>query len=650
MSSRYQLNSMQRRAVKYGSNIVSDKPPGPLLINAGAGTGKTGCIAHLINGLLPNGVDADDILALTFTKKAAIEMKTRVSDLLWANGSAAGASEELPWCRTFHSAAVRLLRQHGREIGLQSNFTILDSSAMKSVMEDARRLTNMTKIKSFPDTKQCLEIYSRKVNTQKQLGTLLCNKYPDLQRWRASLNKVFKSYAQEKLRQNVLDFDDLLLRWLDLMKQPDTARRIDDMFDHVLIDEFQDTNALQMAILKKLKPDGSGVTAVGDSYQAIFGFRGCDVQNMIDFEHLFERKCKVIRLEQNYRSTQRILSAANTLMRSSDQVYGKGLQSDLGAGIKPQLVTAGDGAAQAEFVVDQVQLNRKRGRKLRDQAVLYREKNHSHQLELALKQVGIRYRKQGGKMSAQSEHVSNVLALLRWIENPADHVSGNIALYALPGISKASAGRALSRVKRLADLYKRPDLRPKNCSAARWDSFTQMLRKLDRSKLSWPKEVRLVFGWYSQLLAAKIDTSHEQPLLQLEALASSWDGRRSFLTDAALDPSLADSVDAGANDEDDYLTLSTIHSAKGREWNTVYVLDVIDGGIPSFRAQLDETEEERRLLYVAMTRAKRRLFLIAPKKRASSWQPGQLSPRAAQPSQFLEGEIEKKFKKVFWKL
>jgi DNA helicase-2/ATP-dependent DNA helicase PcrA len=617
------LNPEQRSAVVHGTRGGGPEKPGPLLIIAGAGSGKTDTLAHRVAHLILAGADPRRILLLTFSRRAAAEMARRVENI--ARGvpglGSAVAGAALTWSGTFHAVGARLLREYAQEIGLSSSFTIHDREDSADLVNLVRHELGFSKTKSrFPAKGTCLQIYSRAVNAELPLEEILLSSFPWCARWQAELRDLFSAYVEAKQRQDVLDYDDLLLYWAQMMGEPALAADIGERFDHVLVDEYQDTNRLQAAILLRLKPDGSGVTVVGDDAQSIYSFRAATIRNILDFPSAFSPPARLITLAQNYRSTQPILAAANAVIDLASERFTKNLWSDRRSAERPHLVSVRDEADQARFVVEEVLENREAGMKLKSQAVLFRASHHSAGLELELTRRNIPFVKFGGLKFLDAAHVKDVLACLRWAENPRDRIAGFRVLQLLPGFGPKHAGRVLDALAQNPDPVRvLSDLSPPPRGAEDWRTFADMMRRLYLRAAGWPAELGLIRSWYEPHLERIFDDApvRAADLAQLEQIAGGYSSRGRFLTDITLDPPAATSDEAGVPLlDEDFLILSTIHSAKGQEWKAVFVLNGVDGCIPSDMATgtSEEIEEERRLLYVAMTRARDRLAILLPQR------------------------------------
>ena len=612
----HRLNPEQRRAVEHG---VGDAGGGPLLVIAGAGSGKTNTLAHRVAHLIVNGADPRRILLMTFSRRAASEMSRRVERIAaQVMGTSSGAvADALAWTGTFHGIGARLLREYAQSLGLDPQFTIHDREDSADLLNIVRHDLGLHEQKSrFPAKGTCLAIYSRTVNAQGELAETLKTAFPWAAMWEAQLRELFSRYVTAKQDQNVLDYDDLLLYWAMMMKQLAIAADLGARFDHVLVDEYQDTNRLQSSILMALKPDGAGLTVVGDDAQSIYSFRAATVRNILEFPSSFAPPARIITLDRNYRSTAPILDAANAVIAEAEERFTKNLWTERKSETKPQLVTVRDESDQARYVVERVLEAREGGARLKDQAVLFRTSSHSGPLEIELTRRDIPFVKYGGLKFLDAAHVKDMLALLRWAENPRDRVAGFRVLQLLPGIGPTIAGRVLDTM----DEAPRPfaALAELPARGEGWAAFVEVVTDLAATPV-WPAAFSRARLWYEPILEQAHDDAAVRllDLLQLEQIASGYPSRERFLTELTLDPPDATSDQSGVPHlDEDYLILSTIHSAKGQEWRSVHVLNVVDGCIPSDlgTGSTHELEEERRLLYVAMTRARDELHLLVPQR------------------------------------
>lgn len=614
------LNPAQRQAASYGiaANAAGDRSP-PLLIIAGAGTGKTQTLTHRVAHLLVNGARPERILLLTFARRMAAEMIRRVERICAdSRRSASGiGGGRIEWAGTFHAVGAKLLRLHAPLIGLDPDFSILDRADAEDLMDLVRDDLGLSRQRTrFPKKSTCVAIYSHCVNAQRALDRTLGEAFPWCADWRLELQRLFGAYVAAKQRQNALDYDDLLLYWSRMMAVPALAGQVAARFDHVLVDEYQDTNALQAAILLGLSPTGAGLTVVGDDAQAIYSFRAATVRNILEFPGRFDPPAQTLLLEENFRSTQAILDACNAVIGHAAEGFGKRLFSRRPGGGKPVLATCADESEQVDFVIDRILANREQGMDLRDQAVLMRASHHSAALELELTRRNIPFVKYGGLRFLEAAHVKDLIALLRWASNPRDEVAAMRVLKLLPGVGPASARHAFAALRGGDDFGALADSGLPQKARPLAQALAALLEDLHR-KPAWPQELDRLLGWYAPLLESNYEAvdTRRSDLDQLVAIAAGHPGRSAFLTDLALDPPQASGTHAGAALKDeDWLVLSTIHSAKGQEWRAVAILNVVDGCIPSDLAtgSAAEVDEERRLLYVAMTRAREDLVLVQP--------------------------------------
>jgi DNA helicase-2/ATP-dependent DNA helicase PcrA len=632
------LNQQQRAAATH--------PAGPLLIIAGAGTGKTNTLAHRVAHLISTGTDPGRILLLTFTRRAAAEMTRRIE-----MKTGTGTVSRL-WGGTFHAMGNRLLRLYGQSLGLGDNFTVIDRADAEDLLNDVRSDLALDKGEvRFPKKGTCLSIYSRCVNAQEPVEAALRTHFPWCQDYPEQLKQLFRAYTQRKQTDYSLDYDDLLLYWYHLMQDDALASDVRTRFDAVLVDEYQDTNALQAAILKGLSPDGRALTVVGDDAQSIYSFRAAAVHNILDFPTVWPGT-HVAKLEQNYRSVQPILDATNAVIAQSPRRYDKELFSQRESAQKPRLVTLVDEEQQSDYVIKRCLEHLEAGVSLKRQAVLFRAAHHSDALEVELSRRNIPFVKYGGLKFLEAAHVKDLLSILRLAENPRDTTSAFRVLQLLDGVGPAHAKRAIAH---LAD--NRFEFRswqrftPPAAAASQWTDFVALLATLAPNAKPLPEQVADARRFYTPVLEKRYDQSHvrARDLEQLEQISANFRTRGQMLTDLALDPPSATQDLAGPPlREEDYLILSTIHSAKGCEWDVVYVIHAADGNIPSDMAtgSAEEVEEERRLFYVALTRAKDFLEVCVPLKYyAKKWSTGDRHS-IAQLTRFLPDTVLDRFERV----
>ena len=609
------LNAEQREAVWHGND--------PLLVIAGAGSGKTSTLASRVARLVLDGADPQRLLLLTFSRRAAHEMERRVGQTLMQALNLRGVDRPpaLPWAGTFHAVGARLLREYAGHIGLSDTFSILDRGDAEDLMGWVREeLGHARSKRRFPLKGTCLAIYSRVVNSQAPLDEVLQWHYPWCADWQAELTQLFGRYAATKQQQHLLDYDDLLLYWCEMLADPALAQAVGARFDHVLVDEYQDTNRLQSAILHALKPDGRGLTVVGDDAQSIYAFRAAEVRNILDFPAQYGPATRVVALERNYRSTQPILDASNAVIALATERHPKHLWTDRIGSEKPALVTVADELAQARWVADEVLRLREGGLRLKSQAVLFRTAHHSAALELELARRNIPFVKFGGLKFLEAAHIKDLLAVLRWATNPRHRLAGFRVAQLVPGIGAATSRALLDALDAAPDPVQAwREFTPPAAAADDWQALAALLAQLHLDRVGWPDELGCARDWYLPHLHRLHDDAavRQGDLDQLVRLAGSHGDRARFLSDLALDPPEATSDLSGPPGlDEDYLILSTIHSAKGQEWQAVYLLNAVDGCIPSDMATgtAAQIEEERRLLYVAMTRARQHLQLIVPQR------------------------------------
>src|SRR3954464_2787046 len=614
------LNPQQREAATHGTG-ESAGDLRPLLVIAGAGSGKTNTLAHRVANLIRHGADPQRMMLLTFSRRAAQEMERRVGGVLQrALGlPATQPLPNLPWSGTFHGIGARLLREYAGRIGLDESFTIHDRGDAEDLMGLVRHEIGLSETKNrFPLKGTCLGIYSRVLNTRDPLERVLQDTYPWCSQWEAELKKLFGAYVEAKQQQNVLDYDDLLLFWAEMMAEPSLAQDVAARFDHLLVDEYQDTNRLQSEIILAMKPTGQGVTVVGDDAQSIYSFRGATVRNILDFPNQFTQPARIVTLERNYRSTQPILEASNAVIAAARERHAKNLFTDKASSQRAQLVLVPDEAQQARWVADQVLRQREAGSVLKSQAVLFRTSHHSAALELELARRNIPFVKFGGLKFLEAAHIKDLMAVLRFAHNPRGRMAGFRAVQLVPGIGAATATRLLDAMAEASDPHAALHaFEPPSAAREEWGPLAALFARLQDPQLSWPADMELAKTWY----LPQLDRLHEDAQVrkldieQLAPRARGYASRERFLTELTLDPPEVTSDQSGPPLRDeDYLILSTIHSAKGQEWKAVHVLNVVDGCIPSdmATATTEELEEERRLLYVAMTRAKEHLTLVVP--------------------------------------
>jgi DNA helicase-2/ATP-dependent DNA helicase PcrA len=608
------LNDQQRAAATAGA--------APLLIIAGAGTGKTNTLAHRVAWLIASGTDPARILLLTFTRRASSEMLKRVESILSRQIRNQSSQIKNPlsrlWGGTFHAIANRLLRLYARPLGLGEAFTVIDRSDAEDLMHELRAELAFDKADvRFPKKTTCLSIYSRCVNASEPVETALKDHFPWCANFPEQLKQLFKAFVARKQKDNILDYDDLLLYWFHLMQDDALAADVRDRFDAVLVDEYQDTNALQASILYRLCPNGRGLTVVGDDAQSIYSFRAATVHNILEFPKVFP-EAQVLKLEENYRSVTPILDATNAVIALCPKRYNKELCSKRASDQKPRLVTLMDEDQQCDYVIRRILEHHEAGVPLRRQAVLFRAAHHSDALEVELSRRNIPFVKYGGLKFLEAAHVKDVLSILRLAENPRDTTSALRVFQLLDGFGPAHTRRAVGHLQQYhADLKALDHFTPPAAAAGQWGDFVAMLVNLAGNTLPLPQQVAEVKRFYAPILERRYDQApmRQRDIDQLEQISANFRSRGQMLADLTLDPPASTQDLAGPPlMEEDYLILSTIHSAKGCEWDAVYVIHAADGNIPSDMStgSEEQIEEERRLFYVALTRAKDFLEVCFP--------------------------------------
>ena len=604
-----ELNPEQAAAATHGD--------GPLLIIAGAGTGKTRTLVYRVAHLIEKGVRPERILLLTFTRRAAQEMLARAERLV-------GATSRKVHGGTFHATAHRLLRRYGPAAGLAKDFTIMDQSDAADLMQLSRsQLGYAQKSKRFPKKETLQYVYSRHINTGFTVDDIVRDEYPQFIEYLEDFGKIFADYTSRKQERNLVDYDDLLLFWaLMLEASPELAAKISGMYDHVLVDEYQDTNVLQARILRGMCRTHSNITVVGDDAQSIYSFRGANFRNILGFPKQFEG-ASVVTLEQNYRSTPEILSATNTMISRATERFTKNLWTERTGGEKPWLVSAQDEQQQTQFVVDRILELHEEGIPLREIAVLFRAGYMSADLEIELTNRKIPFEKWGGLKFLEAAHVKDVLAFLRILENPRDEVSWYRILLLLPGIGDATARSAIESMATAAwesaafGRYSPPP-RARGAHQALVGLLEDLRSGASTDEAKVAADISRVRMLYDSILREKYDRPEPRiaDLEQLQIIAAGYPDRATFLSALALEPPQAtqDLPGASSKEDQDCLVLSTAHSAKGKEWEAVFVIWAVDGWFPSARClnSDEETDEERRLMYVAMTRAKNYLSVTYP--------------------------------------
>ncbi len=594
-----ELNLSQLEAVK--------QQEGAILVIAGAGSGKTKTLTYRVARLIEDGINPKNILLLTFTKKAAQEMLSRAAIVLDSRCEQVAGG-------TFHSFANVILRKYSSLLELQNNFTIADRPDSEDIVNHIRSNIIGKQEKRFPKKGTILDIYSKSVNKDIPSCEVIASEYKQFEHCTEKINEIIQKYNEYKRKNSILDYDDLLLYLRTLLESNFQVRKtLSNQYKYIMVDEYQDTNTIQAQIIKLLASEHNNIMAVGDDSQSIYSFRGANFKNILDFPSIFENT-KIIKLEQNYRSSQNILALANEILKKAVEKYTKTLFSTIQNPVKPALISASDMKTEAEFIAQRVlELSEEENIPLNDICVLARSARMTYNLEIELAKRNIPFKKFGGMKFIEAAHIKDIIAHLRVILNPSDIISYMRILLLLDGIGSQSANKLLPV---LADgNIETKKLPVKNPDAV--IRLTQLINNNQKDIFNPKKVVQSVINYYEPILKDKYDdyTKREKDLEHFIALSEKYTSLEDFLSDLALEPpdtSITD-IEEGAN-KDEYLTLSTIHSAKGLEWKAVFIIGAVDGRFPSLYSfnSPEELDEELRLMYVAVTRAKTHLAITYP--------------------------------------
>ena len=600
---REELNSSQYEAASAVEGIY--------LIIAGAGTGKTRTLVYRVARLIESGYEPNSILLLTFTRKAANEMMRRASMLLDDRCSKIRGG-------TFHSFANITLRKYARAIGLDSNFTILDQGDSEDVINLIRSQDKfLTKERRFPNKQTLGKVYSLSVNTTRRVEEIIQEDYPHFLPLLDKILHIQKIYTDYKRKNNLLDYDDLLIYLKEFLFNGGlAAKAFTSEIKFIMVDEYQDTNHLQAEIVKGLAQYNRNVMVVGDDSQAIYSFRGADFKNIMEFPKLFP-EAKIIKLEENYRSYQSILDFANRINHTALEKFEKNLYTRRGSGPLPNIVAATTENLQSKFIVEKILDLREEGVSLRDIAVLFRSSFHSFDLELELSKANIPFQKFGGMKFVETAHIKDVMAFLRIVANPRDVISWYRVLLLHEGVGPKTAQKILDELATARITIKaEPDQQPE-FNYQKLAPLFYLLYNLQQKKMTPSEMLQAVYEYYWDLFKANYDdwNKRKKDLEIFLNIVENYSSVDTLLSDMAIEPIIDSVVDIGPEDkENEFVTLSTIHSAKGLEWHTVFIIHAVEGYFPSSKSaeNLQQIEEERRLMYVASTRAKNNLFITYP--------------------------------------
>ena len=592
-----ELNLKQMEAV-----LAKD---GAYLVIAGAGSGKTKTLTYRTARLIEDGVNPQNILLLTFTKKASAEMLNRASLVLDERCEDVAGG-------TFHSFANMILRKYSKLLGLKNNFTIMDQSDAQDVIQHLSGILYPKKEKRFPKKSTILEIYSKSVNKEIPVKEIIEKEYFNFVDVQDKIIEIQKAYVKYKREKSLLDYDDLLLYLKFLLSENEAVRRkLSNNYKYIMIDEYQDTNTLQADIIKLLASEHNNVMAVGDDSQSIYAFRGANYKNILDFPNVFEN-VKIIKLEQNYRSSQNILNLTNKIISKAREGYSKKLFSEIVDVKMPVLIRAKNSQIEAEFVCQKVLELLEEDISLNDICILIRNARMSYNLEIELSKANIPFQKFGGPKFMDSAHIKDIIAHLRVILNPDDTVSLNRILLLLKGIGSKAVNSIIPIMQQGAYNHKLTGVKYSNSLKPLFDVLSNLREEIDLQKI-----IENIVSYYKPILKDKYDDwqKREKDLEHFIYLSKQYKKLDSFLSDLALEPPEA-SVEGvyKRNIKDDCLTISTIHSAKGLEWNSVFIIGAVDGRFPSSYSfnSPEELDEELRLMYVATTRAKSDLYISYP--------------------------------------
>jgi DNA helicase-2/ATP-dependent DNA helicase PcrA len=584
---------------------------GPVLVIAGAGSGKTRTLVYRVAHLIDQDIDPESILLLTFTRKSAQEM-------LWRAGRIISDSCSRVTGGTFHSVANMLLRRYGSHLGFGSGFTIIDRGDAEGIINLLKSSLDLGgKRKQFPSKRAVINMISGAVNKARPLEDLIFEEYNHLAEFTDDILLLQKHYHSFKIDHGLMDYDDLLVNWKRLMVEVIEAREeISNRYRYIMVDEYQDTNLIQAEIVRLAAYRHDNVMVVGDDSQSIYSFRGADFYNIMRFPDSFPGT-KIIKLEENYRSTQPILSLTNDIISKAAEKYTKKLYTRVPGDLKPALYGGRDERAEADFVLKRIEELRGEGVHLNEIAVLFRSGFHSFKLELELTSRSIKFEKRGGLKLTESAHMKDVLAVLRLLVNPIDNLSWNRLLLSIDKVGPRTAQKITAAISAAGDPFVALSSYPAGKTWKRgFDELVRLFHDLRKAEPRPGLLCEIVLKWYQPVferLYADDYPKRQKDLDQLKNIIVSYDDLQSFIDDTTLDPPESD-LNAYGNDLDT-LVLSTIHSAKGLEWDAVFVIGLADGRFPHSSAFPGEQwEEERRLLYVAATRARKHLFLTYPRE------------------------------------
>ena len=616
---------------------------GPVLVVAGAGTGKTRTLIYRLVRLIESGIHPKSILLLTFTRRSAQEMISRASEIL-------GGEYHMVAGGTFHSFSHSMLRRYGQLGGFENDFTVLDQADSLEIIGNLRKDMELKDlIQKFPKRQTLAAMISKMVNKQVSLKLILETEYSHFEDQFSTINKLVQAYDHYKMEHHFMDFDDLLVKFVQLLQNNSEVKtRICKRYPFVMVDEYQDTNLLQSKITEFLAGSKQNIMVVGDDAQSIYAFRGANIENLFNFNRKFKNTC-IVKLEENYRSTQSILDVANALLNQMSQSFRKRLFTQITGSQKPFLVMASDEMDQAKYVARKIESLVQEGIKISEIAVLFRASHHAYLLEIELGKLSLPYVKYGGFKFTETAHVKDALAYLRVLDNPSEELSLTRILMLCDGVGRVTARkiRQLGKGKGILEMLK--NYQAKGKIKAGLGRLEALFKKLSCESLSPKEAFECIIEYYTPIMELNYDDwpKRNRDLKQLISISHNYKCVSEMLSDMTLDPpNISKKGNLDFDEEDSDLVLSTVHSAKGLEWKAVFVLQVVDGAFPMIRSFAEsqedqkELDEELRLLYVAVTRAKEKLYLVCPKYSGKGYNFG-----ASPVSQFIKPLSSSMFQK-----
>jgi len=588
------------------------KGDGPCLVLAGAGSGKTRTITYRVAYLLEKGIDPNNILLLTFTNKAANVMNGRVEDLT-------NSSHKMPWAGTFHGVAYKILKINAEKVGYEKNFTVLDTEDSKTILKNIIKQYKPADVRHFPSVNVISNIISYSKNSGESLEDTLEIKGEYYLEFIDQFRKISFAYDKDKRKSNSMDFDDLLINLNTLLDNKEIQKKYSEQFKYILVDEYQDTNHLQFQIVKKLSQVHKNILVVGDDAQSIYSFRAAQIENILNFEDEY-KNTKIFKLEINYRSTKEILDVANDVISQNTRQYKKKLKTTF-LGVPPKVKSLSNQTEEAVYIVNEILDFVDENYKYKNIAVLFRASHHSQQLEIELNKRGIDYDYRGGVRFFERAHIKDILAYLKVLNNSKDAAAWFRVLLLQAGLGSVGAKKIIEvvqKVKNVEEIEMVVNNILKGKAKSAWENFLKIWKEMVKNKEKSPQElIELIKSSdYKEFLQSEYTNSKERlhDIEQLGVFAGRYDNLSNFLAEAILQEGYNSKQIQEDKDKKNKIVLSTIHQAKGLEWDIVFVVNLTQGNFPNERASQTSTglEEERRLFYVAITRARKFLFLTYP--------------------------------------